>query len=120
LRTQSRAQPARIADIAYPNNKAAIYDLLFKTMLMIAADPKHLDARIDITSVLHTWASAMTHHPHVHLIVPGGGISPDVARAGCPAGRGSSCRCACSRACSGACSWIPCRAPPSRAPELLR
>src|SRR5690349_7356047 len=75
--------PARIADIAY-HNKAAIYDLLFKvsaeTMLTIAADPKHLGARIGITSVLHTWGSAMTHHPHVHMILPGGGISPDGQR----------------------------------------
>src|SRR4030081_482830 len=66
--------PARIADIAY-QNKAVIYDLLFKasseTMLTIAADPKHLGARIGILSVLHTWGSAMTHHPHVHMIVPG-------------------------------------------------
>ena len=72
--------PAPIADIAY-HNRAAIYDLLFKvsaeTMLTIAADPKHLGARIGITSVLHTWGSALTHHPHVHMIVPGGGISPD-------------------------------------------
>src|SRR3954452_5419103 len=75
--------PARIADIAY-QNKAVIYGLLFKasseTMLTIAADPKHLGARIGITSVLHTWGSAMTHHPHVHMIVPGGGISLDGAR----------------------------------------
>jgi len=75
--------PAAIADIAY-QNKAAIYDLLFKasaeTMLTIAADPKHLGARIRITSVLHTWGSAMTHHPHVHMIVPGGGLSLDGAR----------------------------------------
>jgi hypothetical protein len=59
--------PARIADIAY-QNKAVIYDLLFKasseTMLTIAADPKHLGARIGILSVLHTWGSAMTQHPH--------------------------------------------------------
>ena len=72
--------PALIADIAY-HNKAVIYDLLFKAssqaMLTIAADPKHLGARIGITSVLHTWGSAMTHHPHVHMIVPGGGLSPD-------------------------------------------
>ena len=70
--------PAPIGDIAY-TNKAVIYDLLFKasaeTMLTIAADPKHLGARIAITSVLHTWGSAMTHHPHVHMIVPGGGLS---------------------------------------------
>ena len=72
--------PAAIADIAY-QNKAVIYDLLFKasseTLLRIAADPKHLGAKIAITSVLHTWGSAMTHHPHVHMIVPGGGLSPD-------------------------------------------
>jgi Putative transposase/Transposase zinc-binding domain len=75
--------PAPIADIAY-QNKAVVYDLLFKvsaeTMLTIAADPKHLGARIGITSVLHTWGSAMTHHPHVHMIVPGGGISLDDER----------------------------------------
>jgi hypothetical protein len=72
--------PAPIADIAY-QNKAVIYDLLFKasseTLLTIAADPKHLGARIGITAVLHTWGSAMTHHPHVHGIVPGGGLSAD-------------------------------------------
>jgi len=75
--------PAAIADIAY-QNKAVLYDLLFKvsaeTMLTIAADPKHLGARIGITSVLHTWGSAMTHHPHAHMIVPGGGISLDGER----------------------------------------
>ena len=72
--------PAEIADIAF-HNKAQVYDLLFKaasqTMLTIAADPKHLGARIGITAVLHTWGSAMTHHPHIHMIVPGGGIAPD-------------------------------------------
>jgi hypothetical protein len=72
--------PAAIAEIAY-QNKAVIYNLLFKasseTLLRIAADPKHLGARIGITSVLHTWGSAMTHHPHVHMIVPGGGIGLD-------------------------------------------
>jgi hypothetical protein len=72
--------PAAIGDIAY-QNKAAIYDLLFKasaeTVLTIAADPKHLGARIGVISVLHTWGSALTHHPHVHMIVPGGGISLD-------------------------------------------
>jgi hypothetical protein len=75
--------PADIADIAF-QNKAVIYDLLFKaaseTMMIIAADPKHLGARIGITAVLHTWGSAMTHHPHVHMIVPGGGIAPDGTR----------------------------------------
>ncbi len=72
-----------IADIAY-QNKAVIYDLLFKasaeTLLTIAADPKHLGARIGFTAVLHTWGSALTHHPHVHMIVPGGGISLDGKR----------------------------------------
>jgi hypothetical protein len=70
--------PAAIADIAY-QNKSVIYNLLFKassqTMLTIAADPEHLGARIGMTSVLHTWGSAMTHHPHIHMIVPGGGLS---------------------------------------------
>lgn len=72
--------PAAIADIAY-QNKAVIYNLLFKasaeTLTTIAADPKHLGARVGILSVLHTWGSALTHHPHVHMIVPGGGISFD-------------------------------------------
>src|ERR1700740_2424747 len=80
--------PASIADIAY-QNKAVIYDLLFKaaaeTLIAIAADPKHLGARIGMTAVLHTWGSALTHHPHVHIIVPGGGISLD-------GGRWISCR----------------------------
>jgi hypothetical protein len=75
--------PAEIAGIAF-QNKALVYDLLFKaaseTMLTIAADPKHLGARIGITAVLHTWGSAMTHHPHIHMIVPGGGIAPDGSR----------------------------------------
>jgi Putative transposase/Transposase zinc-binding domain len=75
--------PAPIADIAY-QNKQVIYDLLFKaaaeTTITIAEDPKHLGARIGITAVLHTWGSAMTHHPHVHMIVPGGGFSQDRSR----------------------------------------
>jgi len=72
--------PAEVADIAL-HNKAAVYDLLFhaaaETMLTIAADPRHLGARIGITAVLHTWGSALNHHPHVHMIVPGGGITLD-------------------------------------------
>jgi predicted Zn-ribbon and HTH transcriptional regulator len=80
--------PAEIAPIAY-QNKAVIYDLLLRaaaeTLLTIAADTRHLGARIGCTAVLHTWGSAMTHHPHVHMIVPGGGISLDGSR------------------------WIPCR-----------
>jgi len=75
--------PGPIADIAW-QNKAAVYDMLFKaaaeTLVTIAADPKHLGARIGLTAVLHTWGSALTHHPHVHIIVPGGGISPDGER----------------------------------------
>jgi hypothetical protein len=75
--------PGRIADIAY-NSKAAIYGLLFtaaaEATLTIAADPKRLGAKIGITAVLHSWGSAMTHHPHVHMIVPGGGISLDGTR----------------------------------------
>src|SRR6185503_19128050 len=75
--------PGPIANIAY-QNKAAIYDLLFKAAaeatLTIAADPKHLGARIGITAVLHTWGSAMTHHPHLHMIVQGGGLSDDGER----------------------------------------
>jgi len=93
--------PAPIAAIAFAN-KAAVYDLLFKaaaeTITTVAADPKHLGARVGLTAVLHTWGSAMTHHPHVHMIVPGeasqgpmsallawvasggGGLSPDGTR----------------------------------------
>jgi len=75
--------PAEIADIAF-HKKALLYDLLFRTasetMLTIAADTKHLGARIGMTAVLHTWGSAMTHHPHVHMIVPGGGIAPGGTR----------------------------------------
>src|SRR5215471_13273896 len=87
--------PAPIADIAY-QNKAAIYAILFKaaaeTLITIAADPKHLGARIGLTAMLHTWGSALTHHPHVHCIVPGGGLAP-----ACPGQR------------SGGERWISCR-----------
>jgi hypothetical protein len=75
--------PVEIGPIAY-QNKVVVYDALFRTaaetLLTIAADPKHLGARIGATAVLHTWGSAMPHHPHVHMIVPGGGISLDGAR----------------------------------------
>jgi len=75
--------PAPISAIAY-YNKALIYDLLFEvaaqTLRTIAADPKHLGAQIGVTLVLHTWGSALTHHPHVHGIVAGGGLSFDGAR----------------------------------------
>lgn len=80
--------PSAISDLAF-QNPAVVYNILFKaaskTLLTIAADPKHLGARIALTAVLHTWGSAMTHHPHVHCIVPGGGLSTDGKR------------------------WIPCR-----------
>jgi hypothetical protein len=75
--------PAAIGDIAY-QNKAVVYGILFKaaaeTLITIAADPKQLGARIGLTAVLHSWGSALTHHPHVHIIVPGGGISLDGER----------------------------------------
>ena len=72
--------PTQIGDIAY-QNKAIVYNLLFKaaaeTLLTIGADPKHLGALLGLIAVLHTWGSAMTHHPHLHFIVPGGGLSLD-------------------------------------------
>lgn len=75
--------PARIADFAC-QNKAAVYGLLFKassqTPLTIAAGQKHLGAKIGMASVLHTWGPALTHHPYVHVIVPGGGLSQDGTR----------------------------------------
>jgi hypothetical protein len=75
--------PQRIAAIAY-QNKAVAYDMLFaaavETLTTIAADPKHLGAQIGLTAVLHTWGQTLTYHPHVHCIVPGGGLSPDGTR----------------------------------------
>jgi Putative transposase/Transposase zinc-binding domain len=75
--------PAPLGELAY-HNKSVLYGLLFQaaaeTLLTIAADPKHLGARIGMTLVLHTWGSALTHHPHVHGIVPGGGLSLDGER----------------------------------------
>ena len=75
--------PAEVADIAF-HNKAVVYDILFKaaseTLLTIARDPRRLGARIGLIAVLHTWGSALTHHPHVHCIVPGGGLCPDGER----------------------------------------
>ena len=82
ITSSSPCRPA-IGAVAF-HNKAAVYDLLFRTaaetLTTIAADPKHLGARIGLTAVLHTWGSALTHHPHVHVIVPGGGLSPDGSR----------------------------------------
>jgi hypothetical protein len=99
--------PAPIADIAY-QNKAVVYDLLLKTaaetLITIAADPKHLGARIGLTAVLHTWGSALTHHPHAHIIVPGGGLSPSRQHwIACRPASFSPSRC--SHVCSAVCSW---------------
>ena len=81
--------PAPLSALAY-TNKELMYGLLFDiaadTLRTIAADPKHLGAHIGLTLVLHTWGSALTHHPHVHGIVPGGGLALDADR------------------------WVPCRA----------
>jgi hypothetical protein len=72
--------PAPISDLGF-SNKSVIYSILFKTaaatVQTIAADPNHLGARVGLTLVLHTWGSTMIHHPHVHGIVPGGGLSID-------------------------------------------
>jgi hypothetical protein len=114
--------PASIGAIAF-QNKAAVYDLLFRTaaetLTAIAADPKHLGARIGHTAVLHTWGLALTHHPHVHIIVPGGGLSRDGSRwIGCKPG--SSRLCACSRACSVGSSSATSRPLPRSAPSTPR
>lgn len=80
--------PEAIASIAY-QNKAVVYNLLFtstaETLRTIAADPKHLGAEIGFLAVLHTWGQNLMHHPHLHCVIPGGGLSPDHQR------------------------WIPCR-----------
>ena len=107
--------PGPIADIAY-QNKAVIYDLLLKdrrrdpdhhrprdSPWAKAHDPKHLGARIGLTAVLHTWGSALTHHPHAHIIVPGGGFSPD-GSTGFRAGLASFFPSGCSHACFAVCS----------------
>ena len=75
--------PPAVAAIAF-QNKAVVYDILFRTaaetLMTIAADPKHLGAEIGLIAVLHTWGQTLTHHPHVHCVVPGGGLSPDGQR----------------------------------------
>ena len=72
--------PEPIAAIAF-QNKTVLYDLLFhasaETLRTIAADPEHLGAEIGFISILHTWGQQLLHHPHVHCVVPGGGLSPD-------------------------------------------
>jgi hypothetical protein len=82
--------PAPVGAIAF-KNKAAVYGVLFRaaaeTLRLIAADPRHLGAEIGGVAVLHSWGQAMQHHPHLHCIVPGGGLSPDRTRwIACPAG----------------------------------
>jgi Transposase zinc-binding domain/Putative transposase len=104
--------PSQLRDIAY-QNKRVVYNLLMKaaaeTTLAIASDPKRLGARIGVTAVLHTWGSALTHHPHVHMIVPGEG-SRSTARDGSPRAPTSWSTSTCWRACSAArcwpCSWL--------------
>lgn len=75
--------PQQIAAIAY-QNKAVVYDLLFRataeTLRTIAADPKHLGAEIGFIAILHTWGQNLAHHPHLHCVVPGGGITPEGTR----------------------------------------
>lgn len=75
--------PAPAGEIAF-QNKAAVYAILFRaaaeTLVTIAADPKHLGARIGVTAVLHTWGQTLQHHPHIHCVVPGGGPSLDGTR----------------------------------------
>ena len=99
--------PPRIAAIAF-QNKAVIYNLLFKasseTLLTIAADPKRLGVRIGFTSVLHAWGSAMTHHPHVHIIVPAA-ASRSMDRGGSAARRTTCCQCRCCPSSSAARCW---------------
>src|SRR5499426_4407065 len=96
--------PAPVGEIAF-QNKAAVYAILFcvaaETLATIAADPRHLGAKLGITMVLHTWGQTLQHHPHVHCVVPGGGPSLDGTRwVACRPG----CRCASSRGCSAGCS----------------
>ncbi|MBA3939405.1 MAG: transposase zinc-binding domain-containing protein, partial [Planctomycetes bacterium] len=75
--------PAPVAEIAF-HNKAAVYAILFRAaaeaLRGVAADPRYLGAEVGAVAVLHTWGQALHHHPHLHCIVPGGGISPDQAR----------------------------------------
>jgi hypothetical protein len=81
--------PVPIAAIAL-QNKAVVYDLLFKaaadTIRMIAADPKHLGAETGMIAILHTWGQTLTHHPHIHCLVPGGGLASDGRWVGCRPG----------------------------------
>jgi hypothetical protein len=107
--------PTEIAPIAY-HNKALVYDLLFRTaaetLLTIAADPKHLGARIGATAVLHSWGATMTHHPHVHMMAVGYHWTGPLGYADDPA---SCCRYRCSPACSAGSSWPASPTPTRRA-----
>jgi hypothetical protein len=75
--------PQEIAAIAY-QNKAVVYDILFRataeTLRTIAGDPKHLGAEIGFIAILHTWGQNLLHHPHLHCVVPGGGVAPNGER----------------------------------------
>jgi hypothetical protein len=75
--------PHQLASLAY-HNKKLLYSLLFRasaaTLLEVAADPKHLGAQVGFLSVLHTWGQNLLHHPHVHCVIPAGGLSPDHER----------------------------------------
>ena len=75
--------PAPVGAVAF-QNKAAVYAILFaaaaEAMMTLAANPRRLGAQIGVVAVLHTWGQALTHHPHVHCVVPGGGLSPDGTR----------------------------------------
>jgi Transposase zinc-binding domain/Putative transposase len=99
--------PEQLAAIAY-QNKEVVYSILFRataeTLRTIASDPKHLGAEIGFFTVLHTWGSNLLHHPHLHCVVPGGGLSPDGTR-WIPASLDSFCRCAYCHDCSGAYFW---------------
>ena len=97
--------PAQIEVIAL-QNQTVVLDLLFRaaseTLRTIAADPEHLGAEIGFLAVLHSWGQSLTHHPHLHFLVPGGGIAPDgKGSMAPPAGPDSSCRSGCCRGCSG-------------------
>jgi len=93
--------PDPIAVIA-SHNKPVVYGMLFRavaeTLRTIAADPQHLGAEIGFFAVLHTWGSTLVHHPHLHCVGPGRGVSRSTARDGSHVGPASSYRCACSRA----------------------
>jgi hypothetical protein len=75
--------PQQIAAVAWANKKL-VYEILFRaaaqTLLQIAHDPRHLGAQIGFLAILHTWTQTLLHHPHIHCVVPGGGLSPDRAR----------------------------------------